>query len=647
MKPQWKIHRATFALLCAVAAGGCDSRQPLGPATRSIARRASVEAPQALGGGFVPAPSNTSPAAVSNPPYVNLLTLPESTWVVLNVTGNVQLTWNEAPCAQRAIEMPNWACQNGSPLVNFAAGPWEGGPVWLRTGEGSGGQVRLRGTGGANSGAAIGLYYAAQAVTLTGHVNMTAQWAPDPNFGNGPFSYHVSGGYSVAATAVPSPLQLTEGEPDSTGERPYTVEALYGLQFINPVGYPGHIPAGATFWRFFPGDSVGDTPDRTGGGWDVRECQNQMVCRYRPPGPGRMQVQAYVEGQFADVRSKRAPGQCSTASSLRPDTSFASGIRSVCAPAVSPRLSVTCSPPITRGTNVSCRAFVSPAMPFTIVRREATADRIAVTDTTHEDYAAGDTAEWSGVAIASSRVRITAVISQEGSATTVSGTSRFSVRERPWTAYQIVRPTVLHEIQATQMKLVPPPFGVMNLTEFSYNTTPVASVTSGPNAGVLYFADQLQFAGGIATINLHPALYGRFSGDPWGVIAATWYNDQNGNGGPAWSSNHIYRSCAQSDMSTLRSELERHEGVTLASNSHVGVANRVFQSSKLHERFERFYRQNISVEQFRWDAEGVYTNWWATDYLTPQKNFDRGPLNDTNPTWAAIGCETDDDLQAP
>jgi len=511
MKPQWKIHRATIALLCAVAVSGCDSRQPLSPTTRTVARRASVDAPQALGGGFVPAPSNTSPTAVSNPSYVNLLTLPESTWVVLNVTGSVELTWNEAPCAQRLVEAPHWPCQDGSPLVNFDARPWEGGPVWLRTGEGSGGLVRLRRTGGANSGAAVGLYYAAQAVTLTGHVNMIAQWAPDPNFGDGPFSYHVSGGYSVAATAVPSPLQLTEGEPDSTGKRPYAVEALYGLQFINPAGYPGHIPAGATFWRFFPGDSVGDTPDRTGGGWDVRECQNLMICRYRPPVPGRMQVQAYVEGQFADVRSKRASGSCENASSISTAAfDVSSGAPSICE--TPPHLEVTCTPNVTtRGGSIVCEANARPRGDLQVTKwwfdddhgnivrpsdpQQDSADywggRMAVSGTVHVE------GEIDGHAVAGDSARLTVEGRRPWGLTypTRPGVTytRDSLRYPPVAAYgDTIRDGVLGAFKGAQLSL-------------SYG------VGSGPNEGVSYVRS-IQWQNTPLFIWINAGLQ---PGDPW------------------------------------------------------------------------------------------------------------------------------------
>jgi hypothetical protein len=68
---------------------------------------------------------------------------------------------------------------------------------------------------------------------------------------------------------------------------------------------------------------------------------------------------------------------------------------------------------------------------------------------------------------------------------------------------------------------------------------------------------------------------------------------------------------------------------------------------QLHERFEDFYQRNVTRADFRFAAAGVYNQWWRTEFWPPQHNFDVGPGNDTNKTWAAIGCLTDNDLKAP
>jgi hypothetical protein len=215
----------------------------------------------------------------------------------VNVAGNVKLTWNDGPCTQRAIEAPFWPCQDESPFSEFGTEPWYGGPlsVYATYENGGGGAVRLRASGnsGEDGGSAVGLYYANQPGSLWGRVNMIAQWAWDPIFGNGPYSWKVTGGYTVTATAVPSPFQVTESAPDASGVVTYTVEPLYGLHFSSPVrGWP----AGATFWEFYHGDALSDHPDLSRPGMSITECQFQLVCRFKPPAPGRVQVLAHLEG---------------------------------------------------------------------------------------------------------------------------------------------------------------------------------------------------------------------------------------------------------------------------------------------------------------------------------------------------------------
>ncbi len=639
MKPSVKIRHAPIAILCALALAGCDSRQPLGPATRSVTRRASVDAPQDLGGGFVPAPENTSPAAVSNPPYVNLLTMPESTWVVLNVTGTIELTWNAEQCAQRAAEAPNWKCQDGFPLVSFDAGPWEGGPVWLRTGEGSRGLVRLRGIGGPNPSAAVGLYYGAQPATLTGHVNLIAQWAPDPTFGNGPFSYRVSGGYSVAAMAVPSPLQLTEGEPDSTGARPYRVEALYGLQFINPVGYPGQIPAGATFWRFFPGDSVGDTPDRSGGGWELRECEYLMVCRYRPPVAGRMQVQAFVEGQFADVRSKPAAGQCANASgALDGGSQFDVRASSANGCAEEPKLTLTCnmrsdSVDVERGGNVECRAEVTPPGGSTL--------RITGWSFNGQPRTDGDTLgrTWAGPMVESGTVRVRGQWGEQQGEASV----RIGVVARVWPDLQITQVILRKEREPNSMANYPPngrAFGRHIRGEIAFDSMEVRQAASGPNAGYFYIGAPVRILA--STVWVHPALYLLHSlpdsvgpSSPGYSDWMRFYTDQNGVGSG---------TCDHAGLLRFRDNVERHEGLTLANDSHVGVANGSFRADSLQMRFERkFSLSDSSDVKFRVAlAMDSFTN-NTSNYHWLQAHFDS---IDTHNVYN-VGCSLDFDRSDP
>jgi hypothetical protein len=192
--------------------------------------------------------------------------------------------------------------------------------------------VLLRGTG---ENAAVGLYINDFPSTLDGFAKVNTLTSWDPNFGIMiPSYYKLSGGYTVAATMVPSPFRVTESAPDASGTVTYTAEPLYGLKFINPP-LSGHLPAGDLVWKFFPGDSLPDEPDFSWPGEYVYECERKIVCNYRPSGPGRMQVSAYVEMQTAYVRSKPAAPPATLAVACRPDTLVA-GNTTVCTASATP-----------------------------------------------------------------------------------------------------------------------------------------------------------------------------------------------------------------------------------------------------------------------------------------------------------------------
>lgn len=300
------IRISKFAFLVVLA--GCDTRELLTLGNPRVpAPRQAVEQPIALGGTFIPSPPNSGAGSSAD---MTVALVPDSTWVVVQTSGAINLTYNPA-CGSRP---PNYPCPLRSPTGAFSSAPLPWGPVavWAWSGS-SGGWMKMRGTGGDgnNPGLAIGLTYIEQAGGIAARISVpdpVTTW--DPLFGTAVPSWNMSGGYSVTATAVPSPFRVTESVPDADGVVTYTAEALYGLQFINPLEFGAWgWPAGALYWRFFPGESLPDKPDHSWPGWTIYECEHKLVCRWQPPVPGRMQVGAYVETRLAYARSKPATVQ--------------------------------------------------------------------------------------------------------------------------------------------------------------------------------------------------------------------------------------------------------------------------------------------------------------------------------------------------
>jgi hypothetical protein len=60
-------------------------------------------------------------------------------------------------------------------------------------------------------------------------------------------------------------------------------------------------------WRFIPGENVSDVPG--GYVWNAKpvDCDNQIVCAYKPDGPGKMEATTWVEGREVVVRSSGIP----------------------------------------------------------------------------------------------------------------------------------------------------------------------------------------------------------------------------------------------------------------------------------------------------------------------------------------------------
>lgn len=287
--------RLTSIVVMLVLAYACDARNPAAPAPASAPRRLDGAADGDAQLGSLDLGPET--------PFSVVAEIPESKWALVRVSG----AWSVRPNPACASQPPNWPCSTSPAYSGFAPGYPDGfaGPVRVATfHDGSWDDVALRAFGGPEDG--IGLTqreFARMLFAGPALQNPTVQ-----EFGNtGPLirSYLIDGTYSVTVTAIQSPIRVTEGAPEADGNRTYTVEPLYGLQLINPLG--SSAPPGAIRWYFVPGDSVSPVATSSDPPWSLPACADQPTCRWQPPGPGRVQVAAYVETRRARARSDGGP----------------------------------------------------------------------------------------------------------------------------------------------------------------------------------------------------------------------------------------------------------------------------------------------------------------------------------------------------
>src|SRR6185436_5949606 len=104
---------------------GCDARELTAPGPSAAASRLSVTEPAGIGSTLLTPPPTSSPADVASITPVPFASAPESTWVVVTVSGELRLELNP----ECDLQAPNWPCQLGSPTTSFESDPGTYGPV--------------------------------------------------------------------------------------------------------------------------------------------------------------------------------------------------------------------------------------------------------------------------------------------------------------------------------------------------------------------------------------------------------------------------------------------------------------------------------------------------------------------------------------
>ncbi|HEX6042829.1 hypothetical protein [Longimicrobium sp.] len=599
-------------VFAAILAAGCDGRDVTAPAPSAAPRdnpRLNT-AGAALGSNFLRPPPTSHPNDVAAPPFQPFSPIPAGSWIIVRTSGSVQSEFNDE-CGKAATDL--WPCQTANQLSPFSSTfPSTVGPVQviLRTGTGET-PVPLRGSGGGG----VGLLYSSTGGMLAGRVMLPANfwWAAGHDY---IAAFTFSGGYSVSAEAVPPPLEVVESGGGTGGPKVYSVVPLHGLQLINPRDpyYFQFWPAGAVTWTFIQGEDVSDDPRVPGAEHiPVNECGFQLTCSYTPPGVGRMEATAWVEGRPVTVRSVTAPTPCSADSNT---AGVAALLAADCTEESPPHLSVSCTPsPVLRGANVRCVASVAPAAEMTVLTRSARGSGFSFSESPNQVVAAGDSSVWEGTAALATQVRFVVRVQHAGTTTQLTSTGNYTITARTWAPYQLTQvpewsPHIRGAMQPFPTNGV---FGNFSLNGLNPFSTPIDSVASGPNAGLMFFVDRPPFISKGATIATHPALYPPAAG-AWGSPQyQQWYNDQNGT--PSGT-------CTQAQVPQLRSQVERHEGVTQATNSHYGVANQAFMAHRPDRALEALALFKVPKERLQDRAYRIYEHFALGPAHAAQTAFD-------------------------
>jgi hypothetical protein len=298
-----------------------------------------------------------------------------------------------------------------------------------------------------------------------------------------------------------------------------------------------------------------------------------------------------------------------------------------------PQLDVVCTPTVTRGDDVLCSAKVTSGTAATLVLRSARGEGFSFEERPNSVIAAGEAAVWEGRAVATTTVRFVVDVERNGRTRRLVKEAAFTVNARTWAPYQLTQqPAHTVELRGPDIQAYPSNgyLGNFSLTGLNPFGTPIDK-GSGPNEGLSYFRERPPFISRGATIATHPVLYPPPAGSNWADPAyQRWYSDQNGR---------PHGTCTQADIPRLRAEVERHEGLTMASNSHFGIANAAFLAHSPERRLEAMYRYNVPEDRFRQEAYDVYVRFVRRQVGPEQQKFDN---TDYPIIQANLGCSVDD-----
>lgn len=280
---------------------------------------------------------------------------------------------------------------------------------------------------------------------------------------------------------------------------------------------------------------------------------------------------------------------------------------------------------VTRGRQITCTAAKYPA---------SAPGELAITGWSFAGSARTDgdltSTEWKGVIARRGKVEVRGTIN--GAALRDEQTIR--VERRGWSVMQFSVPRHVVGLDPASMADYPPAgiaYGRFKPEWPDFTKVHAHGIDAGPNAGLWFLPDPIELPQPVAFV--HPALYFPTLPAPLGSESPgysqwiLWYNDQNGR--PAGT-------CRPQEVTQFRINVEVHEGVTGATNSHWGVGNRVLTNTKLHERFEAL-TSDQGADDLRFQTNDTWQKWLAGPYRSSQNQFDTSDY----PKVFDLGCSLD------
>lgn len=574
--------RGGLLAIAALLAAGCDLTEPTAsfPVQPGAPVLAEVEHPVPLGSSGISLPGTNGWSETHATHWQPTgLTIGAGQWVHVVVSGGVSYSLNgdcyyaSFPCStplHGSTTGPLFSGGASRIIVTFApaGGPPLTGTEWQP-------HYTLHPVDGDDQ-TAMAAYTLrrpndARTIWVRREITFGGSWNPILGTTDG-FQYYLGGSQTVSATFVPKPLRVTSPQtvaPAGTGV--WKAEIVGPFKARRPEGVgPGYYPN--IYWLFYPNDTIPDRPAPPGAFRYVGECNDRWECEYAPPGPGRMEAVASVEGQPVTDRGGIVRVQENT-------------------------LELTCPTSVTRGQPMTCKVAAKPSGTLTEVRW-------IFRDTVgYEVPSPSDLLEWNGVLVIGGEMRVSALLNGDS----VSASRAIAVLPRTWSRLRI-------RVQEENPNHLPPPAAVSFAGELadihadSIGPLPVRTIDTGPNTGWSYLHSELPRIPITVLIN-EPAFA---PGSDWRKLqTGGTYTHPNGTVVP-----NGY--CTSAHVPTIRQLAREHEGsLSSALTSHAEVFQRYLQNNPVHEVMEK---RIVHRSELASTAEEWFYGSYVTDVAAPLEN---------------------------